>query len=106
MATYAKSSQEVFASIPKNDRGEFLQVSRIIPENKNSLESIDIRLLFTAMDPNEGPVLKPTQKGVRINSETIPEVFAAVYKAMSVEERQEFSDLIASVDKLEEEAEE
>lgn len=80
MAYTGNDKQEVIGLIEKNNRGEYFQVSRIIPER--GLESVDIRLMYT----NNNDEIKPTQKGVRVNSETVGELVSTIIKALKPEE--------------------
>lgn len=52
----------------KNDRGDYIVVSRIDPETKKT--AIDIRVMYT--DDNDE--LRPTTRGVRFNVACIPEL--------------------------------
>lgn len=103
MAYSAKETQKVLKMFKKGNRGEYIQVSRIIPENKERQESIDIRVMYTATDPNEGDTIRPTQKGVRINSETLPELIALICANMSEEE---YIDLQTNLETLRNKSEE
>ena len=78
--------------VPKNDRGEYVKVTRIIPKSSSRLESIDIRLMWT----NEAGSILPSQKGVRIHSEMLVDVVKSVVMAMSQEERDELVESLAS----------
>lgn len=90
MAYNAKETQKELLMLPKGNRGEYIKVSRITPENTAKSESVDIRVMYTAVDPNEGAQIRPTQKGVRINSEMLPEIMAAIYANMTEEELADF----------------
>lgn len=78
----SKETQVDVILIKKNNRGDYIRVSRIEPEDKKKLPSIDIRNMYTTDDDE----VRPTQKGVRINSEIVPEVFLAMLRAMRYEE--------------------
>lgn len=78
-------SSLLVGSIKKNERGDYINVSRSSYKGK---EGIDIRNFYT----NANGELAPTQKGVNINSELLGEVMALVLKVMSVEEFLDFSD--------------
>lgn len=94
MAYNAKETQNEILMVPKGNRGEYIKVSRIIPENTAKAQSIDIRIMYTAVDPNEGEQIRPTQKGVRINSEMLPEIMAAIYANMTEEELADFESTV------------
>lgn len=78
-------SSLLVGSIRKNERGDYINVSRSSYKGK---EGIDIRNFYT----NANGELAPTQKGVNINSELLGDVMALVLKAMSIEEFLDFSD--------------
>lgn len=84
--------QEVIALIEKNSKGEYFQISRIIPEDKNKLESVDIRIMYTTAEDE----IRPTSKGIRANSEAISEVVAAILKSLKQEELDEAMELFES----------
>lgn len=67
--------------IPKNDNGDFIRVSRIIPDR--GLEAIDIRAFYTSDRDGEK---YPTAKGVRIHSEMLVETVVAVLNTLSFSE--------------------
>lgn len=94
---FAKTVRTLVCELRKNDKGEYFHVTRVKPEDpkSNMMEAVDVRVMYTAIDPNEGEVIKPTQKGVYVNSEMVAELTAGIFKAMSSEERQEFMELIA-----------
>jgi len=79
----SEETTKEFGLIEKDDRGDFIKVTRITPNDKNKLESIDIRQWYTDKETGE---LKPTAKGVRFNSETVVPVVKAILDALSVEE--------------------
>lgn len=68
--------------VPRNDRGEYVRVCRLIPEG-NQLESIDIRNYYTS--DRDGNIY-PTQKGVRIHSEMLVDTVAAILDALTADE--------------------
>ena len=79
-----KEKQVVIAQIKKNDRGEMIQVSRLIPlVDKTRQESMDFRLMFT----KENGELSPTSKGVRFNMNQYKEFLACIVKMATDEEK-------------------
>ena len=74
--------QQEFCMVPKNDRGEYFRVARVIPP-QNRMESIDIRLYYT----DDSGDVRPTKKGVRVHTEALPEVVVAIFEALSKEEK-------------------
>lgn len=88
MAYQSKDKQEEFATVEKGSRGEFIRVTRITPENGAREASLDIRTLYTAVNPDTGTELRPTQKGVRMPMTTAVEVLVGALKALSPSERE------------------
>lgn len=93
MAYTQNSTQKVVALIRKNQRGDYIQISRITPENASKAGSIDIRSMWTTPDDE----IAPSKQGVRINSELIPEVMSALLEAMSSEE---LADLLPEIERI------
>lgn len=60
--------QEVVALMGKNDRGDYIQISKV---SKGDNDYVDIRQLFTP-DGTLKPI--PTKKGIVIHMEMLPEV--------------------------------
>ena len=71
--------------VPRNDRGEYIKVVRLVPEG-NQLESIDIRNYYTS--DRDGNIY-PTQKGVRIHSEMLVDTVVAILHACTPSELDE-----------------
>lgn len=82
MAYQSKDKQEEFATVEKGGRGEFIRVTRITPENSEREASLDIRTMYTAVNPDTGEELRPTQKGVRMPISTAVEVLIGALKAL------------------------
>jgi len=78
--------------VPRNDRGEYVKVCRLIPEG-NQLESIDIRNYYTS--ENDGKIY-PTKKGVRIHSEMLVETVVAILHACTNEELDDIWEQVAA----------
>lgn len=91
MAYSAKEKQNEIGLVRKNSRGEYIRVARIIPEDSRKLESLDIRLMYTAEDGS----VRPTTKGIRVNSELLPEVVSLIIKGMSHEELAELEVMLS-----------
>lgn len=89
MAYQSKDTQEEFAMVEKGSRGEFIRVTRITPENSEREASLDIRTLYTAVNPDMGAELRPTQKGVRMPISTAVGVLIGALKALTPAEREE-----------------
>lgn len=87
--SYGKEEQIELALIKRNNRGEYIKVTRIIPEG-NRMESVDIRTMYT----DEADEIRPTKKGVRISSESLPELVTALVQSLSTEEAEEIMELI------------
>lgn len=88
MAYRSQDKQEEFATVEKGSRGEFIRVTRITPENSEREASLDIRTLYTAVNPDTGTELRPTQKGVRMPISTAVEVLVGALKALTPVERE------------------
>lgn len=88
---------KVIKQIEKNNRGEYIQVGRVI-KNNGEVSGVDIRTMFTKN--NE---ILPTYKGVRLSSEIVPEVVYSLIKCMSSEELQELHDMFDTIE-IEEQA--
>ena len=82
MARTYNNKETNVTMVPRNDRGEYVKVCRLIPEG-NRLESIDIRNYYTS--ENDGKIY-PTQKGVRIHSEMLVDTVAAILDALTDDE--------------------
>lgn len=86
----SKEKQEVIAQIKKNDRGEYIRVTRVTPVKGNNL-SVDIRLMYT----NANDEIAPTTKGLRLNDENVVEVMMGMLEAMGPAE---FTQLMEEID--------
>lgn len=82
MARTYNNKETNVTMVPRNDRGEYVKVCRLIPEG-NRLESIDIRNYYTS--DLDGKIY-PTQKGVRIHSEMLVDTVAAILDALTDDE--------------------
>lgn len=71
-------------------KGNFTVVKSIKLDNGSC--NIDIRSYYTAIDGN----VLPTKKGIRLYSETAPEIMMAMVKAMDTESRDEFYEAICN----------
>lgn len=89
MAYQSRDKQEEFVTVEKGSRGEFIRVTRITPENDGREASLDIRTMYTAVNPDTGVELRPTQKGVRMPMTTAVAVLIGALKALSPSEREE-----------------
>ena len=85
MAVKNDASSILIGSVKKNERGDYINVSR---SSYKGVEGVDIRNFYTNSDGD----LAPTQKGVNISSELLGEVMSLVLQAMSIEEFLDFSD--------------
>lgn len=89
MAYQSRDKQEEFVTVEKGSRGEFIRVTRITPENDGREASLDIRTMYTAVNPDTGAELRPTQKGVRMPISTAVGVLIGALKALTPAEREE-----------------
>jgi len=92
MARTYNNKETNVTMVPRNDRGEYVKVCRLIPEG-NRLESIDIRNYYTS--ENDGKIY-PTQKGVRIHSEMLVETVVAILHACTPSELEEIWGQVAT----------
>jgi len=91
----SREKQIDFGVVTKNQRGDCIKIQRIVPLDRNRLESIDVRNMYTADDNNIYPA---RQGGLRMNSEIVVDVMTLMYKAMSTEERADFMSNIEDLD--------
>lgn len=73
--SFDDEKQEVIASIKKNNRGDYINVSKIT-NGSNEVIGVDIRQFFT----NDDDELCPTKKGLRIKIDNLNEVLDALAK--------------------------
>lgn len=100
MAYDASKEKHVnIGQVAKNKRGDFIKVQRIIPLVSGKLESIDVRNMYTSIE--DGNLYPARQGGIRMNSEIVVEVMKLIYKAMSIEERMDFRNVIDEIDEEE-----
>lgn len=81
--SYTENSYEL-CSIKRNDRGEYVVATKIESRGK---EYLDIRQYYTADDDS----VRPTKKGIRINTESAKELLRG---CLQVLEEDELEDLI------------
>lgn len=84
--------KDVLAEIQKNNRGDFVIASKITNKNTGSV-SVDIRQYYT----NDADEVKPTSKGIRINTELLPELLAGLVKALEADEMIDLSEKLVSM---------
>jgi hypothetical protein len=105
--SYDNEVREDLAKINKNNRGEFIHVTKITNKT-NSNVSVDVRQYYTS----EGGEILPTKKGIRLNSELALEVISEMIKVLENDELEDLKDNIDSLlgdeddDCLEDEGEE
>lgn len=76
---YANNKEELIKRIRKNERGDYVDIKKIT--NQKGVVSIDVRNMYTTDDDE----IRPTQKGVRFNSELAGDVIVALLKAVDKE---------------------
>lgn len=84
--------KDVLAEIQKNNRGDFVIASKITNKNTGAV-SVDIRQYYT----NDADEVKPTSKGIRINTELLPELLAGLVKALEADEMIDLSETLVSI---------
>lgn len=81
--------REELAQIQKNNRGEYVIATKITNKTSGAV-SVDIRQYYT----NEADEVKPTSKGIRINTELLPELLNGLVKALEANEMMDLSDTL------------
>ena len=84
MAYNKEEKKDNLLTLEKNQRGDYIKVDAVLPESKEGLKSVDIRLWYTADDKE----IKPTQKGVRINEEQLFDVVKAMCSLLQEDEKE------------------
>ena len=88
-------TQKEIAVVDKNTRGDKIRVARIEKVGKTQTTvSVDVRTMYTADDGE----VRPTQRGIRIDSETAPDIILAMIKALGEDARQQ---IIADIEDIE-----
>lgn len=90
---YQNIKEERVGSIPKNDRGDFIVVTRCVNERTKEV-SVDIRTFYTPKDTEE---IAPTQRGIRLSDEHMAELIEYIYNATSVEGKEEIKDRMKAI---------
>lgn len=72
--------QEIIGIFDKNSRGDKIRVTRIIKKKSNTIY-VDVRNMYTDQDGE----IRPTQKGIRLNSEIAVDVICAMLEALGYE---------------------
>lgn len=85
MAYNSSMERTEVGKVQKNQKGDYLVVSSYA--EKDGGHTIDMRLFYTEKETEE---LKPTQKGVRFNSEQSMEVMMLLVKALDETTRADF----------------
>lgn len=84
--------REELVNIQKNNRGDYIIASKITNKNNGNV-SVDIRNFYT----NDEDEVRPTSKGVRINSEMLPELLGGLIKALEADEVEDLNDKLESL---------
>lgn len=83
---------EQVAQIDKNNRGDYMVVSKITNKNTGSV-SADIRQFYT----DDNGKVAPTRKGTRVNSEILPEVIKALLQLVEPDELEDIGEFIENM---------
>lgn len=83
---------EQLAQIDKNNRGDYMVVSKITNKNTGTV-SADIRQFYTA----ENGDIAPTRKGTRVNTEILPDVIKALLQLLEPDELEDIGEFIKSM---------
>lgn len=81
--------KEELAVVRKNNRGDHIVVQKVTSKTSGSV-SVDVRNYYT----NDDEQLLPTSKGIRINSEVLPEVLQGVLQVLDVTEIEDIKNYI------------
>ena len=84
--------REELAQIQKNNRGEYVIATKITNKTSGAV-SVDIRQYYT----NEADELKPTSKGIRINTELLPDLLNGLVRALEANEMMDLSDMLSDL---------
>lgn len=93
MAYSVKETQIEHCCIPCNSRGGYIRVARVIPENKSSQQSIDIREMYTAEGTDE---IRFSSRGVRVKQDFFEDVISAILGSLTDEEYASVMEKMAS----------
>ena len=84
--------REVLAEVQKNNRGDYVIASKITNKNTGAV-SVDIRQYYT----NDANEVMPTAKGIRINTELLPDLLTGLVKALEANEMIDLSEALVSM---------
>lgn len=94
---YSNEQSVELKRIQKNNRGDYLVISKITSKTGNV--SVDIRQYYT--DDNDEVL--PTKKGVRFNAESLMDIVVALSGALEDDEKIELAEMLSEEDDEEEE---
>ena len=85
----SKEIREDLLDIKKNNRGDYLRVTKITQKASGS-ESLDVRNYFT----NDADEVCPTSKGVRVSAELAYDLISAMLNILETSELMDMQDVI------------
>lgn len=83
---------EQVAQIDKNNRGDYMVVSKITNKNTGTV-SADIRQFYT----DDNGKVAPTRKGTRVNTEILPDVIKALLQLLEPDELEDIGEIIENM---------
>lgn len=83
---------EQVAQIDKNNRGDYMVVSKITNKNTGTV-SADIRQFYT----DKNGKITPTRKGTRVNTEILPDVIKALLQLLEPDELEDIGEFIENM---------
>lgn len=88
---YSKEKNEIMKQVPKNDRGDYIRVTKVTKPDGDV--QMDIRVYYTSQSDME--TVLPGRQGLRIPSDCVVDVACALVKGMTDLERQMFLEKVA-----------
>lgn len=90
---FSKEKREVLLEIDRHG-GDKIHVTSITREDSSD-SWVDFRIMYTPKDSDE---LRPTQKGVRVNTDFVPDIVEVLIGLMSEDQLNELLDKINNTD--------
>lgn len=90
---FSKEKREVLLEIDRHG-GDKIHVTSITREDSSD-SWVDFRIMYTPKDSDE---LRPTQKGVRVNTDFVPDIVEVLIGLMSEDQLSELLDKINNTD--------
>lgn len=84
-------SNEVETKLFECPKGSDILMVKKIENTKNGNVSVDLRLFYT--DSSDG-LVKPSKKGIRVNSETLLDIMKAMAEVLEEDEREDLGNFL------------